>query len=290
LPDCESVTDGWLLWPVGQWIADHGLEYFDESMLTMVALTKRFSSEYAVRPFVEYRPQGTFTDLVSLTKDDSAHVRRWCSEAVRPRLSWGKKLHALVCDPTPIFPILEALKDDDELYVRRCVANNSNDIAKDHAAMVVSCCGRWLAPVAGESPRTWVIKYGLRTLIEARDPDALAMIGFTAPHALHVALDTSPTEVHLGDWATLRATVSSSANNPQAPPIDYVVDYVRQRGKYSAKVFKWTRVQLHPGESVTVEKRRPMRVTSVRALYPREHRVRVQINGRPFAQSSFVLR
>lgn len=44
LPSCESVTDGWLQWPVGQFIADHGLSHFEASMDAMVELTKRFSS------------------------------------------------------------------------------------------------------------------------------------------------------------------------------------------------------------------------------------------------------
>ena len=42
LPDCEQVTDGWLQWPLGQFIADHGLDYFDESMQAMIELTQRF--------------------------------------------------------------------------------------------------------------------------------------------------------------------------------------------------------------------------------------------------------
>ncbi len=35
-------------------------------------------------------------------------------------------------DPTPVLEVLEKLKDDPSLYVRRSVSNSLNDIAKDH--------------------------------------------------------------------------------------------------------------------------------------------------------------
>jgi len=53
LVNCEAVTDGWLQWPTGQFIASYGLDHFEESMTAMVDLTQRFSAEFAVRPFVE---------------------------------------------------------------------------------------------------------------------------------------------------------------------------------------------------------------------------------------------
>ena len=138
--NCDQVTDGWLQWPVGKFIADQGLPYFDESFAAMIELTKRFSAEFAVRPFVEAESEKTFDRLLALTRDPNPHVRRWCSEGVRPLLPWGKKLRGLVDDPSPIWPILEELKDDEELYVRRSVANNLNDISKHHPDAVVAKC------------------------------------------------------------------------------------------------------------------------------------------------------
>lgn len=57
-------------------------------------------------------------------------------------------------------PILEALKDDPSLYVRRSVANHLGDIAKDHPELAFSICERWLEGASGE--RRWVIQYALR--------------------------------------------------------------------------------------------------------------------------------
>ena len=80
LPTCDAVMDGWLQWPVGQFIADYGLNNYAAAMTSMEALTQRFSAEFAVRPFVERFPTQTFEHLLALTGHRSPHVRRWCSE------------------------------------------------------------------------------------------------------------------------------------------------------------------------------------------------------------------
>ena len=287
LPDCDSITDGWRQWPVGQFIADHGIDHFDASMSTMIELTKRFSSEYAVRPFVEHRPRETFERLLTLTEDPNPHVRRWCSEGTRPRLPWGKKLHALVRDPSPIWPILEALKDDDELYVRRSVANNLNDIAKDHVDPVVGRCERWSR--SGNQDRLWIIKHGLRSLIKAGDSGALAVVGIGPPRKLVATLTVTPRRLAIGDAIELSAHLETTAARDQDLVIDYVVHYVRQSGRSSPKVFKWTTARLPARGSTELSKRHPMRPTTVRSLYPGQHRVEVQVNGIGIAEASFLL-
>ena len=45
-----------------------------------------------------------------------------------------------VADPTPVLPLLEALRDDESEYVRRSVANHLNDISKDHPDLVAEGC------------------------------------------------------------------------------------------------------------------------------------------------------
>ncbi|BET67923.1 DNA alkylation repair protein [Opitutales bacterium ASA1] len=288
LPDTESVTDGWRQWPLGQFIADHGVADVDASMEAMIELTQRFSSEFAVRPFIETHPQVVLARLLELTSHPSPHVRRWCSEGTRTRLPWGRRLDSLVRDPAPLWPILEALKDDPELYVRRSVANNLNDIAKDHPGLVVDRCRAWLRDATPE--RAWIVKRALRTLVKAGDPAALALFGVGAPERLRATLDVSPTRIAVGSEVALAATIANDCRKPQKLVIDYVVHYVRQRDKTSGKVFKWTTLDLAPGATVELRKRHPMRPTTIRALYPGEHRVDLQINGHALASGSFSLR
>jgi 3-methyladenine DNA glycosylase AlkC len=285
LPDCDGVTDGWLQWPMGQFIADHGLPCFEESMVAMVELTQRFSSEFAVRPFVEQHPEKTFGRLQELTSHESPHVRRWCSEGVRPRLPWGTKLRALVTDPTPIWPILEALKDDREIYVRRSVANNLNDIAKDHPCDVVRLCRRW----SKDSSRSWLVGRALRTLVNAGDPDALAVIGYKKANSLSATLHVDRNRIARGAKIELIAVLQSNAARSQKLLVDYVVHFVRQKGNANAKVFKWKSVNIPARGHVELTKTHAMRETTIRVLYPGHHRVELQVNGRRVAETSFVL-
>ena len=287
LPDCESVTDGWLQWPVGQFIADHGLEHFEPAMKAMTALTQCFSSEFAVRPFVEHRPDETFARLRTLTDHSSPHVRRWCSEGVRPRLPWGKRLTELVKDPSPLWPILEALKDDDERYVSRSVANNLNDVSKDHPAAVVARCKTWSR---GAGPqRTWLIKHALRSLIKDGDSGALAVVGYGPPKKVAVSLQVRPRRAQVGATVTLCADLKNASSRTQPLMVDYVVHFVRARGQTSPKVFKWTQLRLGAGESATLQKKHALKRTTIRALFAGRHRVEVQINGVALADATFDL-
>ncbi|MEO1524215.1 MAG: DNA alkylation repair protein [Planctomycetota bacterium] len=287
LPDCEAVTDGWLQWPIGQFIADYGVDEIEASFEAMIELTQRFTSEFAVRPFVERHPKTTFRRLKKLTTHESPHVRRWCSEGVRPRLPWGKKLTELVREPDPIFPILERLKDDPELYVRRSVANNLNDIAKDHPGQVIDRCRVWSG---GSEERQWVIRHALRTLVKDGDTRALELMGFAAPSEIDSKLAARPGRISIGDHTVLFAEVTNGSNATQRVLVDFVVHFVRQKGQRSEKVFKWKTVELAPGESVELEKKLRMRETTVRALYPGEHLVDLQLNGVRMASTSFQLR
>ncbi|MEM8963069.1 MAG: DNA alkylation repair protein [Acidobacteriota bacterium] len=288
LPDCEAVTDGWLQWPIGHFIGTYGVDHYSASMSAMIELTQRFSAEFAVRPFAERYTDETLEELTRLTTHPSPHVRRWCSEGLRPRLPWGRRLQFLIDDPSPVWPILEALKDDPELYVRRSVANHLNDIAKDHPELVVERCLQWSTDASTE--RMWVIKHALRSLIKAGDPGALAVMGYHPPRDLEATLSVQPTSIEIGESVELEAIVHSSSDQAQDLLIDYVVHYVRKGDKVSAKVFKWKTLRLDALGKQSLTKRHSMRVTTIRALYPGTHRVELQINGARVAEASFVLR
>ncbi len=283
LPDCEAVTDGWLQWPVGQLIADHGITHFEPSMRAMHALTQRFSSEFAVRPFIERYPKETFAKLEYWTADASPHVRRWCSEGCRPRLPWGARLQQLVDDPSPIFPILERLKDDDELYVRRSVANNLNDISKDHPERVASICGEWWRN--GSEKRRRLVKHALRSQVKAGAPRALEVLGYGPPRALGAELELTPKEPRIGGHTELLLRLRSS--EAQLLLVDYAVHYLLANGKSGRKVFKWKEVALEG--TAELKKKHSLRATTIRTLRPGRHAVEVQVNGQVVATSYFDL-
>ncbi len=137
-----------------------GRDPFEVSMTAQYELTQRFSAEFSMRPFLIQQPSRTLARLQEWTRDSNPHVRRLCSEGARPRLPWAMRIPAFIKDPRPVLPILEALKDDQSLYVRRSVANHVGDIAKDHPELAFEMCERWLSGATSE--RKWLIRHAVR--------------------------------------------------------------------------------------------------------------------------------
>lgn len=149
-------------------IAEYGLEPkengghdpFEISMKAQYELTKRFSAEFSMRPFLIQQQERTLSRLLEWVSDPDPHVRRLCSEGTRPRLPWATRIPAFISNPEPVLPILDALKNDQNLYVRRSVANHLGDIAKDHPELVFEICGHWLIESSHEVK--WLIRHALR--------------------------------------------------------------------------------------------------------------------------------
>jgi 3-methyladenine DNA glycosylase AlkC len=148
-----------------------GVDPFKISMQAQYEITQRFSAEFSIRPFLIQQQERTLTQLMDWTVDTNPHVRRLCSEGTRSRLPWGVRIPAFITNPEPVFPILEALKCDESLYVRRSVANHLGDIAKDHPEKVFEICDRWLSGATAEVK--WLIRHALRH--PAKKGDKLAL-------------------------------------------------------------------------------------------------------------------
>jgi 3-methyladenine DNA glycosylase AlkC len=154
--------------PHSRFVSEYGLDSehngdddpFEVSMNAQYELTKRNTSEFSIRPFLIKYPDRTLSQLKEWMLDPDPHVRRLCSEGTRPRLPWASRIPAFVEDPSPILPILESLKNDQSSYVRRSVANNLGDIAKNHPDLVFEVCERWLGDATNEVK--WVIRHALR--------------------------------------------------------------------------------------------------------------------------------
>lgn len=140
--------------------ANQGRDPFEVSMRAIYEITRRSSAEFSIRPFLIRWPERTLACIMEWVHDPDPHVRRLCSEGTRPRLPWAVRIPAFVKDPRPALPILEALNDDMDLYVRRSVANHLGDIAKDHPTLALGICKRWLKEASAE--RKWIIRHALR--------------------------------------------------------------------------------------------------------------------------------
>lgn len=283
----EELSCYWLQWPLGQFIADYGTDHFESSFAAMIELTQRHTSEFAVRPLLAMHPERSVARLLDLTRHPSLHVRRWCSEGSRPRLPWGLRLRHFCADPSPLWPILEALRDDPSLYVRRSVANHLNDIAKDHPQAVVARCREWLTDAP--AGRRWIVGRALRSLVKAGHPEALELQGYGKPQNLAVSFSIKPSRIRVGQNLSLELSFTSRSSQRQAVMVDFAVHFVRKQGRSSEKVFKGVTFELEARGSRTIIKALPVRATTIRALYPGIHRVEARINGRTLAESEFEL-
>ena len=285
----ETGLRGWILWPVGEFIARRGLAQPERALAALHAITQRFTAEFAIRPLIVQHPTLCFTTLNRWTADPSAHVRRLVSEGSRPRLPWGVRLHGLVQDPSPTLPLLRALQDDTSEYVRRSVANHLNDIAKDHPALVAT----WVKEHLAEAPaaRRALLRHASRTLVKQGHAATLQAWGLGAGFCGTAVLGVAPARVAVGDKLQLTLTLVSTAKQTQAQAlvVDYAVHHVKADGSTSAKVFKGWSLSLPPGASITLQKTHSMRPVTTRRYHAGRHGITVQVNGRQVAAGHFTL-
>lgn len=154
--------------PHAQYIAVYGVSRFASGMAANYALTQRFTAEFSIRPFLIEHRSDCLAMLSQWAHDSNVHVRRLVSEGTRPRLPWAMRLAEFQRDPSLALPLLDALKDDAELYVRRSVANHLGDIAKDHPATAFDICAEWLDELCDTRDamqaknRRWIVRHALR--------------------------------------------------------------------------------------------------------------------------------
>lgn len=274
--------------PHTTFIAQYGLDDFEVSMLALHELTQRFTAEFSIRPFLDRHPERTLAQLRVWASDESHHVRRLVSEGSRPRLPWASRLRAFQKDPAPVIELLELLKDDPELYVRRSVANNLNDIGKDHPDLVVGIAKRWLKGASAE--RAWIVNHALRSAVKRTEAGALDALGFgaTANVAIRNA-SIEPERVKIGGKVVIRLTVQNKEAEAQRVLVDLRVHFVKSNGATSAKTFKLKQLELGAKESVTLQKTVSLAQHTTRKHYPGAHLVEVLLNGKARRLGSFEI-
>jgi 3-methyladenine DNA glycosylase AlkC len=283
----DAGLAGWIGWPLGEFIARRGLAEPERALLALHALTQRFTAEFAIRPLLVQHFDLTLATLDRWRHDPSAHVRRLVSEGSRPRLPWGLRIQRLVADPSPTLPLLRHLQDDGSQYVRRSVANHLNDIAKDHPTVVAD----WLRNHLPDAPpeRRALLRHASRTLVKQGDARVLKAWGLGQALRGEARLSLSPRRVAVGGKLELVLELDSTSAKPQALAIDYVVHHVNANGSTSPKVFKGWKRTLAPHEHCRLVKSHSLRPVTTRVLYPGEHRVDVQVNGKVVASGTFRL-
>ncbi len=279
--------DGFVYLPLVYLVDDVGHADVELALDVQEELTQRFTCEFSIRSFIERAPEVTMPRLEAWTGHASEHVRRLVSEGTRPRLPWAARLRGFQADPTPVIALLDRLVTDDSEYVRRSVANNLNDIAKDHPETAVATAARWWSD---ERNTRRLVRHGLRTLIKAGDPGALTVIGFEPDAPLDIELvDLAPAAPTIGD----RLEISVRVSNPTATPLGALVDlrigFVKANGSISPKVFKGAEATLEPGADHEIRQRVSLAQHSTRTHHPGTHTLEAVLNGRIVPLGSFDL-
>lgn len=270
-----------------EFVSLFGLEHWDTSLRALCSFTPSSSSEFAVRPFIEADQDRMLAAMLAWTQAPNEHVRRLASEGCRPRLPWGKPLRRLIADPKPLFPILTALLQDESEYVRRSVANNLNDISKDHPETVLKLAAAHLGS-SRETDR--LLKHACRTLLKKGNPEALRLFGFGGgdiqAHVEIGELRVEPETIRLGE--ELRFSFRLAASQPVSVRLQYAIDYVKANGKTAPKRFHLPERKEFCGDEamswgVTVKD------FTTRKHYPGYHRVSILVNGEERASAGFML-
>ena len=262
----------------------YGMGHYDISMEALEHFTQYSSSEFAIRPFIIKYPKETMQHMQTWAKHDNEHVRRLASEGSRPRLPWAMQLPAFVQDPSPVLDILETLKHDESLYVRRSVANNLNDIAKDHPDIVCDIAKRWLG---FDKNTDWLVKHACRTLLKQAHPEVLALFGYTP--AEHIKVDSFHVDSEV-DWGG-KVSFSADLTSNQALGklrLEFAIDFMKSNGKTARKVFKISESDIQDKHK-HIQKTFSFKPISTRKYYAGQHQLSLIINGQNVAQQHFIL-
>jgi 3-methyladenine DNA glycosylase AlkC len=282
---------GFELWPFSEYISQFGLNHFDESMLAMYRMTERFSAEFAIRPFILKNHIAVLKYFTKWSKDKNHHIRRWISEGSRPLLPWGQRIPLFVMDPTHTLHLLDKLRFDDELYVRKSIANHLNDISKNHPQVVIDILKMWQddVPEIHVDKIKWITRHALRTLIKKGHPGALKIMGVEGrPNIELQNFKLNKKRFSLNDKLNFSFDIQSKSKKTQTLIIDYSIDFVKANGKKGKKVFKLKTVQLDPGEKLNIEKNHHLKPITTMKFYSGIHHLKLQINGEVLKESNFL--
>lgn len=255
----------------------YGIDDFDNSMIALEEITRHSSAEFAIRPFIVKYPQ-TMHQMMAWSKHPNPYVRRLSTEGCRPRLPWAMALPEFKKDPSPILPILENLKQDEAETVRKSVANNLNDIAKDNPETVIEIVKRW----QGKHKNTdWIIKHGSRTLLKQGNLEALDTFGLQQNIKIEVSdIKISPQKIKIGDSATLNFSITLKEKKDTKLRIEYGVYYIKANGSANRKLFKITENTYSPNEAVKFNRTLRFHDLTTRKHYAGEHKIAILINGK----------
>ncbi len=269
------------------YVSQFGTHDFATSLPALHYFTRFGSSEFAIRTFLKLDFDQTIQHLYRWSEDENEHVRRLSSEGSRPRLPWSFKLDMVIQNPECTKPILENVKKDESLYVRKSAANHVNDLSKDSPDYVLKLVQGW----DQSHPHTaWIIKRGCRSLFKQGDQNSLALFSFTKDAKIAIKnLMLFPGTVKIGDALNFSFDLASTKNITQKLMVDYRIYYVKKTGVLSPKVFKLKELDLKPNTAISISKKQSFQNFTTRQHFAGEHKLEILVNGEGVAGLKFLV-
>jgi len=292
----NDALSGWLSLICCEYIAIHQKLSLDQGLEYLQKMTEFFSAEFAIRHFIIKQPVATLAILHTWLEHENHHVRRLVSEGTRPRLPWGMRLSIFIDQPELVMPLLVALRDDEEEYVRRSVANHLNDIAKDHPQLIIETAQQWLAEeelallsIVQRKQRVKLIRHACRTLFKKGEPEVMALFGYQPADDVQCRLSSDQLRVPFSGNFEFEMLLEKNTAEDNLLMVDYVMHFQKANGKQAPKVFKWLDRSFTDKSKETVSKKHSFKKISTRKYYPGIHRLEVMVNGIKKAQIEFEL-
>jgi len=260
-----------------------GMHDFKTSMPALAHFTKYASSEFAVRAFILQDEKRMMKQMALWAGSKNHHVRRLASEGCRPRLPWAISLPTFKRNPKPVLAILKTLMEDDSEYVRRSVANNLNDISKDHPDIIINWSRQWL----GKNKNTdRLVKHACRTLLKQGNPQLMMLFGFSTAKHIEVSSLRVPEKITLGSNLEFSFSIRAQKEKLGKCRLEFAIDFVKASGRLNRKVFKISEADYAEKEK-DVSKYFSFRKISTRKYYEGRHRLTIIINGIEKASQTF---
>lgn len=280
-PKTEKLVgfEGFYIMPLTGFVAKKGLDHPGISLGALYEMTKRFSAELDIRPFIAKYPRRTLDFLGSLIEDQSPFARRLASEGTRPRLPLCTRISEFQIDPTPVIKILDRLYTDENLMVRRSVANSLNDISKDNPDVAVDTLARW----KGENPSRnldWIVRHGMRTLVRKSHPGAFSLLGYYGEEFIIEDFALDRERLTLGDSLKFSWRIVSESTESQNLALNYIIYFKKANGDALPKVFRLPSKILAANKVLSLKKIHKFLPFKNQSFYPGYHYVELQINGK----------
>lgn len=265
----------------------YGLNDFNYSLEALSYFTSFGSSEFAIRVFLRHDFKSTMRVMAKWTKSENHHIRRLASEGCRPRLPWSFKLENVCRDPQLTLPILSKLKEDQEPYVKKSVANHLNDFSKDHPEFLIKVLNDWKTD---NLHTNWILKHASRTLLKQGNVKVLNYFGIKSSKNLEIdALLIKNKKVKVGENLNFSFNLNNSGNKPIKVRLEYAIYFKLANDKLGKKVFKLSETIIKSEEKVKYEKKHSFKPLSTRNYNTGQHYIGIIVNGVEAERISFQL-